>query len=92
MIGVKKRIITFLDESGRASTYTVMLNSEIIKNIACTTLKKAVCRFLVIHVRVSIINLSRSSIRQWRCRFALRPTLTGRRKLFSMKLIIAMEF
>ena len=31
MIGVRKRIITFLDESGRAPTYTVMLNPEIIK-------------------------------------------------------------
>ncbi len=31
MIGVKKRIIAFLDESGRAYTYTVMLNPEIIK-------------------------------------------------------------
>ena len=31
MIGVKKRIIAFLDESGRAAVYTVMLNPEIIK-------------------------------------------------------------
>ena len=31
MIGVKKSIIAFLDESGRAPTYTVMLNPEIIK-------------------------------------------------------------
>ena len=31
MIGVKKRIIAFLDESGKAPTYTVMLNPEIIK-------------------------------------------------------------
>ena len=31
MIGAKKRIIAFLDESGRAPTYTVMLNPEIIK-------------------------------------------------------------
>ena len=31
MIGVKKRIIACLDESGRAPTYTVMLNPEIIK-------------------------------------------------------------
>lgn len=31
MIGVKKSIITLLDESGRAPTYTVMLNPEIIK-------------------------------------------------------------
>lgn len=31
MIGVKKRIIAFLDESGGAPTYTVMFNPEIIK-------------------------------------------------------------
>lgn len=31
MIGVKKRIIAFLDESLRVPTYTVMLNPEIIK-------------------------------------------------------------
>ena len=31
MIGVKKRIIAFLDESGRAPVFTVMLNPEIIK-------------------------------------------------------------
>ena len=31
MIGVKKRIIAFFDESGRTPTYTVMLNPEIIK-------------------------------------------------------------
>ena len=31
MIGVKKRIIAFLDESGRTPVYTVMLNPEIIQ-------------------------------------------------------------
>lgn len=31
MIGVRKRIIAFLDDSGRAPTYTVMFNPEIIK-------------------------------------------------------------
>jgi len=31
MIGVRKRIIAFLDESGRCPTYTVMFNPEIIK-------------------------------------------------------------
>ena len=31
MMGVRKRIIAFLDESGRAPTYIVMLNPEIIK-------------------------------------------------------------
>ena len=31
MIGVRKRIIVFLDESGRTPTYTVMFNPEIIR-------------------------------------------------------------
>ena len=31
MIGARKRIIAFLDESGRAPTYTVMFNPEIIQ-------------------------------------------------------------
>ncbi len=31
MIGIRKRIIAFLDESGTKLTYTVMLNPEIIK-------------------------------------------------------------
>ncbi len=31
MIGVRKHIIAFLDESGKSPTYTVMLNPEIIK-------------------------------------------------------------
>lgn len=31
MISVHKRIIAFLDESGRAPTYTVMLNHDIVK-------------------------------------------------------------
>ena len=31
MIGAKKRIIAFLDESGRVPAYTVMLNPEILK-------------------------------------------------------------
>ena len=31
MIGVRRRIIAFLDESGRNPVYTVMLNPEVIK-------------------------------------------------------------
>lgn len=31
MIGIRKRVIAFFDESGRVPTYTVMLNPEIIK-------------------------------------------------------------
>ena len=32
MIGERKRIIAFLDESGKAPTYTVMFNPEIIRS------------------------------------------------------------
>ena len=32
MIGEKKRIIAFLDESGKAPTYTLMFNPEIIRS------------------------------------------------------------
>ncbi len=32
MIGVRKRIIAFRDESGRAPAYTVMLNPEIVEH------------------------------------------------------------
>ncbi len=35
MIGVRKRIIAFLDDSGRTPTYTVMLNPEIVKRDGC---------------------------------------------------------
>ena len=42
MIGVKKRIIAFLDESGRTPTYTVMLNPEIIKKTVLTAPRKVV--------------------------------------------------
>lgn len=37
MIGVKKRIIAFLDESGKVPTYSVMLNPEIIKKDSAYT-------------------------------------------------------
>ena len=40
MIGVRKRIIAFLDESGRAPMYTVMLNPEIIKKDGAYVKKK----------------------------------------------------
>ena len=55
MIGVRKRIIAFLDESGRAPTYTVMLNPEIIKKDGAYDTRKAVCRFSAAHVKVSAI-------------------------------------
>ena len=42
MIGVRKRIIAFLDESGGAPTYTVMLNPEInVSSKSCATCKSS---------------------------------------------------
>ena len=46
MIGVKKRIIAFLDESGRATTYTVMLNPEIIKKDGAYNTEEGCLSFL----------------------------------------------
>ena len=46
MIGVRKRIIAFLDESGRAPTYTVCSIPRSSRKTARTTPRKAVCRFL----------------------------------------------
>ncbi len=60
MIGVKKRIIAFLDKSGRVPTYTVMLNSEIInikKRMVRITPRKVVFLFSAAHVHANVINL-----------------------------------
>ena len=46
MIGVKKRIITFLDESGRTPTYTVMLNPETIKKDGAYNTEEGCLSFL----------------------------------------------
>ena len=46
MIVVKKRIIAFLDESGRAPTYTVMLNPEIVKKDGAYNTEEG-CLFLL---------------------------------------------
>ena len=59
MIGVKKRIISFLDESESTPTCTVMLNPEIIKNVVRMTPKKETFLFLAVPVCVSDINLSK---------------------------------
>ena len=44
MIGEKKRIIAFLDESGRTPTYTVMLNPEIVKKASRCAIRLRICR------------------------------------------------
>ncbi len=46
MIGVRKRIIAFLDESGRTPTYTVMLNPEIIKQNGAYNTEESCLSFL----------------------------------------------
>ena len=46
MIGVRKRIIAFLDESGRFPTYTVMLNPEIIKKDGAYNTEEGCLSFL----------------------------------------------
>ena len=68
MIGAKKRIIAFLDESGRAPVYTVMLNPEIIKKDGAYDTRKAVCRFSEVPASASVIKPSRCSTKPWRCR------------------------
>ena len=62
MIGVRKRIIAFLDESGRAPTYTVMLNPEIIKRDGAYDTEEG---FSAAHALASAIRSSRCSIRPW---------------------------
>ena len=66
MIGVKKRIIAFLDESGKTTTYTVMLNPEIIKRDGaydteegCLSLegRRPTKRYQVIRVKYQDMNL-----------------------------------
>ena len=92
MIGVKKRIIAFLDESGRAPTYTVMFNPEIIKKDGAYDTEEGCLPFSAARVRANAINLSRLSIRRWTCRCESRPTPAGPRRSFSMRLITVMEF
>lgn len=92
MIGVRKRIIAFLDEGGRAPTYTVMLNPEIIKKTVCITPRRDVFLFSAVLVRVSAINPLSLDIIPWNCKLELRPSLAGRHRSFSTKWIIAMGF
>jgi peptide deformylase len=46
MIGVRKCIIAFLDESGRAPAYTVMLNPELLQNLEYMKQRKDAFLFL----------------------------------------------
>lgn len=46
MIGVRKNIIAFFDDSGRVPTYTVMLNPEIIKKDGAYNTEEGCLSFL----------------------------------------------
>ena len=70
MIGVRKRIIAFLDESGRAPTYTVMLNPEIIKKDGAYDTEEGCLSYWEDLVSVSAIRSSRCSIGPWTCKRA----------------------
>lgn len=59
MIGVKKCIIAFLDESGQAPTYTVMLIHRLLKK----TVPTAPRRVVATRALANAINPSRLSIR-----------------------------
>ena len=52
MIGVRKRIIAFLDESGRTPTYTVMLNPVILKNVLINIVWNLDSSFVIIDIGV----------------------------------------
>ena len=92
MIGVRKRIIAFLDESGRAPTYTVMLNPEIIKKDGAYDTEEGCLSLLGGPVSASAIRPSRCSIRPWICKRARKTSLAGQLRLFSMKWITVMEY
>ena len=92
MIGVRKRIIAFLDESGRAPTYTVMLNPEIIKKDGAYDTEEGCLSLLGDPVSASATRPSRCSIRPWRCKHARKTSPAGRRRSFSMKSTIVMEY
>ena len=53
MIGVKKSIIAFLDESGITPIYTVMFNPEISKKTVPTIQKKDAFPFLAVRANAN---------------------------------------
>lgn len=89
MIGVRKRIIAFLDESGRAPTYTVMLNPEIIKKDGAYNTEEG-CLSLLGGPR-KCKRYRTVKVKYQTSEFQTRiKTYTGRS--FSMKTIIVMVF
>ena len=92
MIGVRKRIIAFLDESGRVPTYTVMLNPEIIKKDGAYDTEEGCLSLLGGPRKCKRYKTIRCSIRPWICKHVRKTSPAGQRRLFSMKWIIVMGF
>lgn len=92
MIGVKKRIIAFLDESGRTPTYTVMPIPEIIKKDGAYSTEES-CLSLLGGPRPCKRHKS-IKIKYQTLEFQTRigPSPTGQLKSSSTKQIIAIEF
>lgn len=92
MIGVKKRIIAFLDESGRTPTYTVMLIPEIIKKDGAYSTEES-CLSLLGGPR-PCKRYKSIKIKYQTLEFQTRigPSPTGQLKSSSTKQIIAIEF
>ena len=89
MIGVRKRIIAFLDESGRIPTYTVMLNPVILKKDKPYDTEEGCLSLLGGPRKCKRYKTIKSSTKPWICRLVPRITRVGRRRLFSTKSTIA---
>ena len=87
MIGIRKRIIAFLDESGRQPTYTLMFNPVILKKDKPYDTEEG-CLSLLGGPRKCKRYKSRFSTRHLRCRPAQRITRVGRHKSYSTRLTI----
>ena len=92
MIGVRKRIIAFLDESGRAPTYTVMLNPEIIKKDGAYDTEEGCLSLLGGPRKCKRYKTIKCSIRHWICKHAPKTSPAGRRRSFSTRWIIVMGY
>ena len=92
MIGVRKRIIVFLDESGRAPTYTVMLNPEIIRKDDAYDTEESCLSLLGGPRKCKRYKTIKVQYQTLKCKHARKTLPAGRRRLFSMRWIIVMEF
>ncbi len=88
MIGVKKRIIAFLDESGRTPTYTVMLNPEIIKKDGAYNTEEGCLSQLYGHRKCKCYQTIKVQWKRLNFKLVSKHLSSGPHKLSSTKLII----